>query len=734
MVKTLTGYVFEIEVNEQTTIRALRSQMAFCLGGGWDSIIPILRLGNVSKRVYCEADPEMTVVQFLQEEFNESQITLESLTIYSVLNLGKGNYKYTVHNPDGGSVYYNLVEKKNPNFYDQIEYPLKKNGFLKRLQDINFPINQLPEKFFCKHSGDLLVNPHVAEDQKTYNLTYIQENGLRSVAHNLALRSELELFVAEEETFHLLARYKSSHYDNSLEKMHCKYLTENQKNAFLTRYIQVWKRTGGADKALIDLMASTLPLSSHICKLLQQNGVAFKGVIPLESLSSANALHYVELGGDINLSVLARWNGTLLQKNQLMQAYIEKLSARSNDILPKTIAPNSKVNGLIQLLSKDNTYAYNASLIDNLSQAEKVYLVHQLIKKMPPEQCYHHLYKLASRHHLVFAPDQGAIYDLLQKPFNGASWQIAKYLIEHGEVVDFNRVIIPSEHKVFLMKVQAKAIASSQRLPIDKINAIQALSQMMQQERRKNSWFAGITIKSDMTEMGSLLVSVITETLDKIESTFKSSRDVTLKVASYNSVLQAINQVKNNDIIKNNNLFYNVIFGYFERSFSSQLDALESAIKANINQLQPHTLMKAPPFFPPVTTVQVTANNLQIPQKPEQRFTTLANPYVQPVSNPYVNSPFSLYPTRSDTNSVSPPQKEVPQFTSLQTPIRAAVTQPAPAPVVKLEVPKTVEKKVEPKPPARPLGFFNNLSNVFWPTVPKAKPGQEEKSKRAEMV
>lgn len=749
-VTTLYGKVVEVDIDNSTTIRDFRFMLSRSFNNKvWTELTPSISINDEYRLIYCEADPDITLLQFIKQAFNNATVTLDDVK-FGIMENNDGNYKRTLHNPQGDGVAFNLSEynlskDKHKAFFNVIQTPTPKTNFLNRLKSLGFPENLIPSRFICKNTGEFLTDPYLAADQNTYNRQYLLSTAgaPELLRPNIALYSKLKLFVDAVTTL------KS---ETTLTGLY--FLKENLKSPLINEYLTIflWAKEGAAFNAILPPLTSSLlamqfekhdqqsfrntflytfisSLTPSMKATLKQHNVSFSGAIDYEMMRIHcgldnvfnKSVELVHLGADMRLRKLYNAPFSLEEQSKLLEIYIDKRSKspEQNELSeivyisspPVTNAPSKRVNVLISLLYNElrcdgsplymPDYIKKLNLFKDLSLEEVTYLIPQLIKVLTSKECYHLIYELALHHNVTFAANQGAIVDLFKWGTTRATFPIAEYLMRHGEVVDYDQLSFVSViDKIELMKLHAKTIVQSQRPFRDKITALMDLAEIMNREYDKAGFWTrvrtgfGYNRKSDMVFMSTLIVSTLTNTFKNTENLCKSGTiDTPTQIAAYQFVRNTVRNVKQHKLITDNSSIFNPFFGYLQIS-SSQLDALDTQIVNKIEQFETKATPIKDNYIAP--SVNRQAPPIQVPEKAEQRFTALAATPVQvPVRNPYYNHASCLYPS----TLVNPPTTKEEQHFTVRAPVApirvsAPIQRPLPAVAVPAPVPVPVSKPV----------------------------------------
>lgn len=123
--------------------------------------------------------------------------------MYVVLNFGRGHYRQTTYNPDGGSEHYGLWKNPGNSFFQSVLFPALE-PFSERIAKLDLT-DKVPESFLDPITCIIMDNPVIASDQITYDLSTLQKLNYISpfskvklstnVTPNLALRAEMEDFI-----------------------------------------------------------------------------------------------------------------------------------------------------------------------------------------------------------------------------------------------------------------------------------------------------------------------------------------------------------------------------------------------------------------------------------------------------------------------------------------------------------------------------------------------------------
>lgn len=192
--------------------------------------------------IFSDDDADDKLIDFIRRETKNPDLQVEELTIITMANLGLGFYRRTRHNPEGHSTLANAASDSKSAFFQSVLRPNQNETFRNRLKKIEFPLENVPEKFLDPITCEVMDNPVITSSQRTFclstleRLNYEDPNSREAITvsrPNLQLRSELELFVALQEK--LNSKQHKARLDLLLENNNEK-LENNLFGAFKRRF------------------------------------------------------------------------------------------------------------------------------------------------------------------------------------------------------------------------------------------------------------------------------------------------------------------------------------------------------------------------------------------------------------------------------------------------------------------------------------------------------------------
>lgn len=174
VIKTLNGRNEEIAINGMPNLRELRERVASALNTSWDRITIIIvdKSGTRLTFVYMDDPSDLNLDDFIKSQKTIEQLNLDELTLYVTYNLGPYYYRPNKLNPHGMAAHEgHQMEQLYPTSKDITLF--FQNAVTNNENTKNFDehIDGIPEKFLDPITNELMNNPVISSDQRTYDLT-----------------------------------------------------------------------------------------------------------------------------------------------------------------------------------------------------------------------------------------------------------------------------------------------------------------------------------------------------------------------------------------------------------------------------------------------------------------------------------------------------------------------------------------------------------------------------------